>query len=97
MSKEEIDPKQKLRAKLEVQKIARSGLTNSYEQLDKWIMLHKDLKKKNKEVTNLEFKIAFLQDQIDLIEDNATNMQYGGPIDGGIGYGGCGGSGCDAG
>lgn len=93
----ELEPRAKLRATLEVKRIARSGLNNCYDQLDDWKELHKRLRKERKDLTNLEFKIDLLEEEIDKIEENSANMNFGGVIEGGNGFGssGCGNNGCE--
>lgn len=95
--KGETDAKTKLRAKLEAKRIARSGLDNAYERLDEWNKLRKRLRKEKKDVSGLDIKIDTLEDLLDRIEENAATMQYGCPVNGGVGFGSGGGSGNDAG
>lgn len=93
----ELEPRAKLRATLEVKRIARSGLNNAYEKVDEWKDLRKRLRKEKKDLTNLEFKIDLLEEEIEKIEENSVNMSFGGVVEGGHGFGssGCGNNGCE--
>jgi hypothetical protein len=93
----ETDNKSKLKAKLEAMRIARGGLENAYKKLSEWNKLRKRLRKQKKNVDQLDIKIEVLRDYLDRIEENAANMQHSGPVDGAVGLGSGGGSGCDQG
>ena len=89
------DLKHKLRATIEAKKIARLSLELAWERLD-------ELKEKRKRARGAEKKrlnvlIDILEKELEKIEENNSNMQYGEPIDGGIGFGSCGGAGHDNG
>ena len=85
----------KLLASIDAKRLSRLGVNAAYDQLDKLEQklpnLHGDKK------TRIEFTIEKLKEELEKIEDNAYNMVHGGNIEGGNGYGNCGGSGCDAG
>lgn len=91
----DIQPRDKLKASLEVMRIARSGIDNCYEKIDEWKDFRKRLKKQKKNVSILEFKIEKLEHEIEKIELHASNMDFGGIVDSGFGGGG-GGTGSDA-
>lgn len=93
----ELELKVKLRATLEVKRISRSGLNNAYEKVDEWKDLRKRLRKEKKDLTNLDFKIDLLEQEIEKIEENSVNMNFGGVVEGGNGFGssGCGNNGCE--
>ena len=93
----ESDTRTRLRAKLEAKRIARAGLNNAYEKLDEWKTLRQKFRKQDKDTTGLDSKIETLEEELDRIAEVTANMQYGAPVDGAVGFGCGGGSGCDQG
>lgn len=94
--KAEVDTRTKLKAKLEAKRIARMGLDKAYDNFDELKKTRKRLKKENKDVSVLEIKIDTLKEELTRLEEAADNMQCGGDIQGGIGFGSGGGCGTDA-
>jgi len=85
----------KLLATIDAKRLSRLGIDAAYDQLDK---LEKMLPKLygDKKI-RVQYTIEILKNELEKTEDNAINMVHGGNIEGGQGYDGGGGSGCDAG
>ena len=85
----------KLKATIEAKKISRLNEDVANEQLE-------NLKKKGKKLTGKakesnDILVSVLEEELERKIDAYNNMSYGGNIEGGLGYGSCGGSGTDAG
>lgn len=94
--KAEVNTRIKLKAKLEAKRIARMGLDKAYDNLDEFKKLRKRLTKENKDVSGLDIKIDTLEEELLRLEEVADNMECGGDLQGGTGFGSGGGSGTDA-
>ena len=90
------DVRMKLKATMEGKRLARLSEEVAFEKL-------KELEKKLKTMPNGENKdrqqiiYSVLREEMERKVEVDNNMQFGGVIDGGCGYGGGGGSGNDAG
>ena len=87
--------KAKLKASLEAKKIARLNEEVAAVKL-------KELKKKGKKLSGIakesnKILVSTLKEEINKKIEAHDNMSYGDTVEGGVGYGGCGGSGTDAG
>ena len=87
--------KLKLKATIEAKKISRLNEDVANEKL-------KELKKNGKKLTGKakesnDILVSVLHEELERKIDAYNNMSYGGNIEGGLGYGSCGGSGTDAG
>ena len=72
------------------------GIDKAYENLDELKKVRKRLKIENKDVSGLDIKIDTLEEELLRLEEAGDNMQCGGDIQGGIGFGSGGGCGTDA-
>lgn len=84
-----MDNKIKLRTKIEVSKIIRMGLENSYQILGEWTVYKKKLVNNGKNSSIIEYKIEILEKAIENVEDNIYNSEYGDAIDTFSKHGGC--------
>ena len=91
----EDNPRLKLRATMEAKKIARMSEDVAHEKLKRMQKNVKLMKGEKKEKTSI--MISVLHEELERKIDVYNNMQFGGCIDGGCGFGGGGGSGNDAG
>lgn len=78
----ELDSRTKLRATLEVKRIARSGIDNVYDTVDDWKKTRKRLHKQKKDVTALDYKIEKLEEELEKIEEHVANMEHGSSLEG---------------
>lgn len=87
--------KAKLKASLEAKKIARLNEEVAAEKL-------KELKRKGKKLNGIakesnKILVSTLEEEINKKIEARDNMSYGDTVEGGVGYGSCGGNGTDAG
>jgi hypothetical protein len=85
----------KMKATLEGKKIARSTEDIAYERLENF--KERGLNLKGKAKIHNDILIEVLEEELNKKVEAYQNMSYGGNIEGGVGYGGGGGSGTDAG
>jgi len=70
-----IDKNQQLRIKLCIKKLCRNKLPIIYDELDNWTKKYKKLKKDNKNVNILKYKILLLEEEIEKIENKIDNTE----------------------
>ena len=85
----------KMKATLEGKKIARTTENIAYERLENFKERGLKLEGKTKIYNNILIEV--LEEELNKKSEVYENMSYGGNIEGGIGYGGGGGSGTDSG